>query len=495
MVTWYWQQGYVIFLHLKIYLLHLILFPPLQSVVLQKQARIHRHAYLNLLAFGHFINLSIMDSSSNTTTPPPSYKSSHADRRFLISNPLNSPQPYSSSKSSSSFPLSSTQPFNASSTPPTLPVKSPKRKTPKALSTKARNAPSPQPRPPNPPSTQVLNGSFPQLGLPVTIPTKKYPLSSGFPYHPSIFNLGISPDLWTLFSDEIVQATKLSISQQSIAWSSGIGIGIVAVSAVPPFGAAAGVFAGKGIYDKAVLNNVRKGLDQGKLGDVLKRWNEDYWREKGVTARLVVKHDKKSDNEQSHGGGGSSRGITWKKSSRRTGQDRGVGRFELLLEPAGVTPEDTEIAGDTNTDGQRILDTESSPARRSAGIRLANPDVELSAVVSKLSTSTPDLATEKAAIADTASFSSASSHPAEVEQAPRLFLTGSERNLQFGMIDGAESPTSVYSPASCVKEDPMTSLYSPQAYRQENFLLPDVEIPPTTLPTRDSMMPAALFTR
>ena len=436
-----------------------------------------------------------MDSSSNTTTPPPSYKSSHADRRFLISNPLNSPQPYSSSNSSSSFPLPSTQPFNTSSTPPTLPVKSPKRKTTKASSTRSRNVPSPQLGPTYLPSTQVLDDSFSQLGLPVTIPTKKYPLSSGFPYHPSVFNLGISPDLWTLFSDEIVQATKLSISQQSIAWSSGIGIGIVAVSAVPPFGAAAGVFAGKGIYDKAVLNNVRKGLDQGKLGDVLKHWNEDYWREKGVTARLVVKHDKQGGSEQSRGSGGSSRGIIWKKSSKRIGQDKGVGRFELLLEPTGVTPEDPEIAGDTNIDGQRLLDIESCPARRPARIRLANPDVELSAMVSQLSTSTPDLAAEKATIADTASFSSASSHPAEVEQAPRLFLTGSERNLQFGVIDGAESPTSVYSPGSCVKEDPMASVYSPQAYRQEDFLLPDVEASPTTLPTRDSMMPAALFTR
>ena len=133
------------------------------------------------------------------------------------------------------------------------------------------------------------------------------------------------------FSKEIVQATKLSLTQQSLAWSSGIGIGLVSVAAVPPFGAAAGVFAGKAVYDKSMLNNVKQGLEQGKLGEVLQRWNQDSWREKGVVARLVVKQNRRQGHI-------SRRSDNKKKDNNKDkkGPKEAAGRFELVLESRDV---------------------------------------------------------------------------------------------------------------------------------------------------------------
>ena len=181
--------------------------------------------------------------------------------------------------------------------------------------------------PPAPPSTisptssrtSSIQPSPSSCPLPLRIPTKKYPLSSGFPYHSSIFHLGISPDVWASFSDEIVQATKLSLKKQSLAWTSGIGIGLVSVAAVPPFGAAAGVFAGKAVYDKSILSKVKRGLEEGKLGEVLNSWNKNYWREKGVVIRLVMKQQRAEPQE---------------KKERKKDQRREAGRFELVIDSA-----------------------------------------------------------------------------------------------------------------------------------------------------------------
>ena len=243
----------------------------------------------------------------------------------------------------------------------------------------------------------------------LTIPTKRYPLSSGFPYHPAVFGLGIPPDTWARFSDEIVQATKLSLTQQSLAWTSGISVGLVSVAAVPPFGAAAGVFAGKAVYDKTVLNNVKNGLEQGKLGEVLKRWNEDCWREKGVRAKLVVKQNKQAPRKK-----GTTSGTEGeKKKDKKKDQRQGAGRFELVLESASAVTINTNsintVTSVTNSIEIEGLHTNTVPFELDDD---SHPP-ELPPRPSELHMPTPELANGKAAVADKTRFSWASAHPLE----------------------------------------------------------------------------------
>jgi len=339
---------------------------------------------------------------------------------------------------------------------------------------------SPSPSQPSP--TQAP--AAPSL-LPLTIPTKKYPLSSGFPYHSTVFHLGISPDVWTRFSDEIVQATKLSLTQQSLAWTSGISVGLVSVAAVPPFGAAAGVFAGKAVYDKTVLSNVKQGLEQGKLGDVLKRWNEDCWREKGVVAKLVVKENKQSAHDDRNFPSPDSQ----KKKDKKKDQRKEAGRFELVLESTDAMTCSANNAS-ANSGVETTVEIEGTPTN-AVPIELDDSlPPELPPRPSELPMPTPELADEKAAVADTARLSWTSGHPSESRHPPRNSLM--QENAAREGTDEDLSPVSDVSRWSFAPRDPMSQ---------------DVEVSPVSesagrrsyehafTPLDASLAPAPLFAR
>jgi len=306
--------------------------------------------------------------------------------------------------------------------------------------------------------------------LPLTIPTKKYQLSSGFPYHSTLFDLDISPDTWTLFSDDIVQATKLSVMQQSVAWTSGIGVGLVSVAALPPFGAAAGVFAGKAVYDKTILDNVRQGLDDGRLGKVLKRWNDDYWRERGVVAKLGVKRKKQT---------GSPDQDVQKAKEKRKERQREVGRFELVLDTAGATP----YGG--GSDEQTVFEVEDTHTN-SVPVELASHVAGPSPFVHELPIPIPEIANEKAAVAHHTRFSWTSAHPTEPRPSPR-----------FVLVTGDRPNHARETPVSAISQGP---------YAQRDRTSQDMEISPLSEvggPTSfdliqrstEAMTPAPLFSR
>ena len=352
---------------------------------------------------------------------PPAYESIHADPRILSAPVPSSSSPVlsesgtgirpplaSNSEKSTSIPGGFSQPFptrGARNTP----------SDPSILSEPSRSFTRRKPVP-NPAKSSVL---------PLTVPTKKYVLSSGFPYHSSIFDIGISPDTWTRFSDDIVQATKLSVTQQSLAWTSGIGVGLVSVTAAPPFGAAAGVFAGKAVYDRSILKNVTQGLEQGKLGQVLKKWNEDCWREKGITVKLVVKQNSNQTNQDEDRPGK-------KDKKQEKNKDRQKGRFQLVLESFDAVTGSTNASGvDTNT--LSIIEIEDTPiAATPVEIGQSAPP-ELPRRSPNRPSPTPELADEKAAAADLARLSMDSAHPSDRQQPPNVNHTADN-------VD--ESPTS-----------------------------------------------------
>ncbi|KAL6719022.1 hypothetical protein ACLMJK_003257 [Lecanora helva] len=329
-------------------------------------------------------------------------------------------------------------------------------------------------------STSTRRPANPSM-LPLRVPTKKYLLSSGFPYHSSIFDLGISPDKWTQFSDEIIKATKLSVTQQSLAWTSAISVGLVSVAALPPFGAAAGVFIGKAVYDKSIMSNVRQGLEQGRLGEVLKRWNDECWREKGLVVTLVIKQGKDHHKHESE----TARKESPKKDAkRRMKKDHAsdsprkqrdeAGHFELVLESidtvSSSVPDRSTVILRSSSDLEDIR-TDTVPVELDNAARdgpspttcelpiMSNADEKadnqappvLPPRPAHIPSSPPDIVIEKVDQADAARSSWTSAHPAESVHSPRPSLV--DENILEEGEEGNSSPVSEISRWSYAARD------------------------------------------
>ena len=245
------------------------------------------------------------------------------------------------------------------------------------------------------------------------MPTKKYPLSSGFPYRSSIFHLGVSPDDWKLFSDDIVQATKLSLPKQSLVWTSGIGVGLVSVATLPPFGAAAGVFAGKVVYDKSVLTKVKNGLMEGKLESVMKRWNEDFWAHKGLAVEFVVKQNKQGANGDHKG---------QKKKDKKKDQQREAGRFELVIDSVAAMPKTADNDRHTYCSNTIIMEIMDNDETYNEPVELASPTLNRSNTPQELPMTPAPIVNEKKALAHKARDSWESAHPLERPPLPTYVL-------------------------------------------------------------------------
>lgn len=53
----------------------------------------------------------------------------------------------------------------------------------------------------------------------VRVKTRGAQLSSGFDYHPALFDLKVHPDKWATFTEQVVHATKVSSSENGKAWA------------------------------------------------------------------------------------------------------------------------------------------------------------------------------------------------------------------------------------------------------------------------------------
>jgi len=124
-----------------------------------------------------------------------------------------------------------------------------------------------------------------------TIPTKNESLSSGFPYDPRVYSL-ISHDEWHLLSSDIVNASKLSLSEDFAAWTTGVTTGTLSSGLILVFGPVAGYYAGRAVHRKTVVKTVKERLDRdGDIRSVLRRWNEQKFSPRGFQAWLELPVD------------------------------------------------------------------------------------------------------------------------------------------------------------------------------------------------------------
>ena len=134
----------------------------------------------------------------------------------------------------------------------------------------------------------------------LTISTAGRSLSSGFPYHPSLTELGISPSDWENFNRKLQNAAAATACQKALAIFSGIATAAVIID---PWTSSC---VARYVWNKQVAKNVITGMAQDTLnstshdskretvGTVLVRWNEK-WSASGLKVGLeVIQHRKQT---------------------------------------------------------------------------------------------------------------------------------------------------------------------------------------------------------
>ncbi|OJD19115.1 hypothetical protein AJ78_00901 [Emergomyces pasteurianus Ep9510] len=144
------------------------------------------------------------------------------------------------------------------------------------------------------PHTAPPEEPFPTLEVPTNGPD----IASGFPYNQRLFQLHVGPDEWTQFSDELAYAARLTILEKCAVWSVGVGVGIVATSALAVLGPIPGYYAGKGVKNSRVAKKVRRSQKgKGDLEITLNNWNENVFRDKGFRVWLRLPRRKQEKLE------------------------------------------------------------------------------------------------------------------------------------------------------------------------------------------------------
>jgi len=120
-----------------------------------------------------------------------------------------------------------------------------------------------------------------------SIATDTSSLSSGFPYSQRLVELGISPDQWLQFSNQVVSAAKLTRTEDMAAWTTGVATGTGAFALLFILGPVIGYYTGKSIHKKTVVTKVKEKLaEEGSLRSVFRQWNDGVFGERGVQAML-----------------------------------------------------------------------------------------------------------------------------------------------------------------------------------------------------------------
>ncbi|KAM3072345.1 hypothetical protein ACMFMG_009154 [Clarireedia jacksonii] len=188
-------------------------------------------------------------------------------------------------------------------------------------------------------------GSFPIKKF--AIPTRTDSLSSGFPFHQRLYDLRVSHDEWHLFTNEIVEAAKLTSSENSAAIAAGVSTGLLSTGLLVFFGPVAGYYTGRSIHRKAVLKKVKGGLmHEGPLRAVLRRWNDEIFQAKGFQAWLempIVKGEVNGDDEPL-GPDGKPQKKTRKERKEKEKEQRRY-RIIVLLDTLPMGTLTSQIAG------------------------------------------------------------------------------------------------------------------------------------------------------
>ena len=91
-----------------------------------------------------------------------------------------------------------------------------------------------------------------------SIQTKTDALSSGFPYDDRLEQLRVSHEDWFQFSNEIVNASKITFGEDYVAWTTGITTGTLTSPFLLVFAPWVGYIAGRKYHRKAIEKKVQQ---------------------------------------------------------------------------------------------------------------------------------------------------------------------------------------------------------------------------------------------
>lgn len=94
-------------------------------------------------------------------------------------------------------------------------------------------------------------------------------------------------DEWHHFTAEIVEAAKLTASEDAAAWTAGASVGAVSSAFLLVFGPPIGYYTGKAVHKKTVIKKVKERLlENGDIRAVLNKWNQRNFKWKGFQVWL-----------------------------------------------------------------------------------------------------------------------------------------------------------------------------------------------------------------
>lgn len=133
---------------------------------------------------------------------------------------------------------------------------------------------------------QAQSQSFPTF-KPFSISTDNDSLSSGFPYSPKLHDVRIDHDQWAQFTGEVLNAARITASEDAAAWAMGTSVGLISSPLLLVFAPMVGYAAGKSVHKKTVVKIVKEKLaEDGQLRSVLRRWNDGAFKDRGCRAWL-----------------------------------------------------------------------------------------------------------------------------------------------------------------------------------------------------------------
>lgn len=191
------------------------------------------------------------------------------------------------------------------------------------------------------------------------IPTKNDSLSSGFPFHPRLYDLKVTHDQWSLFSSDLVNAAKLTLSEDFLSWASGITAGTITSPFLFVLGPVAGYYTGRLVHRKTVVKTVKERLGQeGDIRSVLRRWNKDTFEEKGFQAWLELPLDPKQLNKDEVMVDAPGDAKAKKKAAKKAAR-----RFRIIIVPSGdqVTTEAESSSGITPPNSIPLVEAPTDP--------------------------------------------------------------------------------------------------------------------------------------
>ncbi|KAF2170351.1 hypothetical protein M409DRAFT_51404 [Zasmidium cellare ATCC 36951] len=178
-------------------------------------------------------------------------------------------------------------------------------------------------------ATDSLYSSSTEDAQSIRVYTKGSSLSSGFAYHPALFDMQVHPTRWDEFSAQVVESTKLSLGDNANAWATGI----LSFTIFPhPW------HIGRNQSRRLQEKRVKTGLSdasEGALGDVMRNWNDGYFQERGLVARLELSEEAmRSPDQQSSLISGEAHWHLKKEDRDRHRQER---KFVLVVSKLGET--------------------------------------------------------------------------------------------------------------------------------------------------------------